>query len=495
MELKVGSWSWAAGLPAVMLREKTAKKLGVHEKGRLLIRVPSTNKKEISAVLDVVKRKVSKKEIVVSEEVKKILGVKEGQKVEVEISSPPKSLDLIKKKLKGVVLTKKEVKEIISDIVNNSLSEAEVALFVSAMYQKGMNFDETVFLIDAILSTGNRLHFRNKFVVDKHSIGGIPGNRTTPLVVSICSAAGLTFPKSSSRAITSAAGTADVIETIANVEFSIKKLKKIIEKTNACMVWGGALGMVPADSKIISIEKQLKIDPEAQLLASILSKKLAAGSKYVLIDIPYGSSAKVSLAKGRRLKKKFEDLGKYFGLKMKVVLTDGSNPIGRGVGPILEMKDVIDVLDPSEDGPLDLEKKSLFLAGEILELTGKAKKGNGMAEAKKILESGMAFSKFKEIISAQGGKIKNLEAGPFKKDILSKRNCKIIRLDNKLLGDLARSAGCPTDKGAGIFLHVKRGDKIVKKQKILTIYAESKPRLKEALKFYKQNKPVDICHI
>jgi len=249
--------------------------------------------------------------------------------------------------------------EIIEDVVDNSLSGPEIALFISAMYSNGMSIKETAYLIESILKTGNIMKFRNKYVVDKHCIGGIPGNRTTPIVVAICTAAGLLMPKNSSRAITSAAGTADVIETIAQIEFSMPELKRIVKKTNGCMVWGGALGIVPADSKIIQIEKSLKLDPEAQLLASIMSKKLASDSNYILIDIPYGKTAKVDKRKANHLKKKFEALGELFHKKLIVVLTKGKEPIGNGIGPELEMGDLMKVLNQKDIRPLDLENKSV----------------------------------------------------------------------------------------------------------------------------------------
>jgi thymidine phosphorylase len=329
-------------------------------------------------------------------------------------------------------------------------------------------------------------------LVDKHSIGGIAGNRTTPIVVSICASAGLVIPKSSSRAITTAAGTADVIETIAKVDFSMKELKKIVRKTNGCMIWGGGLGIVPADSKIIHVEKQLSIDPEAQLLASIMAKKLAVGSKYIVIDIPYGPSAKVTKQKALQLKKKFEKIGKYFKRKLKVILTDGSQPMGRGVGPALELRDVIDVLDPQQKGPKDLENKSVLLTGVLLELTKKAKKGKGQVLAREILSSGKAFEKFKEIIKAQKGKLKEIRESKFKKTIFAKKTGKVIEIDNKKINSLARVVGCPKDKYSGLRIYVSLKDKIKKRSKILTIYAESKSRLNEAVRFYKEIKPISI---
>ncbi|MCK4647862.1 thymidine phosphorylase, partial [Candidatus Pacearchaeota archaeon] len=339
MELKIKLLDWSAGLPVAMIDEETAKRIGVHAKDRIFIETISGKHQKISTIIDTIKKFIGKNELAISSELKKKLGLKSGQKVKVSLSPASKSLIYIRKKLDKKKLTQKEINEIIRDIVNNSLSEPEIALFVSAMYENDMDMDEVVYLIKAISKTGNQINFKNKYVVDKHSIGGIPGNRTTPIVVSICASAGLIVPKTSSRAITSAAGTADVIETVAPIEFSMSKLKKIVKKTNACLIWGGALGIVPADSKIIKVEKMLKIDPDAQLLASIMSKKLAMGAKYILIDIPYGKTAKVNKQQALRLKKKFEYLGKIFKKKLEVVLTKADEPMGNGVGPALELID------------------------------------------------------------------------------------------------------------------------------------------------------------
>ena len=490
MELKVKILKWSAGFPVAMLNIHTANIMGVKIKDRIFIKPISKKDSGVSTIVDTVSTIVKKDEIAISSELKERLGLNEGQKVDVDLSPMPKSMIFIKKKVNKEELTQLEVNAIIKDIIDNSLSEAEIALFISAMYENGMDMKETIFLINAILNSGRKLDIRGKYVVDKHCIGGVPGNRTTPLVVSICAAAGLIFPKSSSRAITTAAGTADVVETIAKVEFSIKELKKIVEKTGACLIWGGSLEIVPADEKIISIEKMLNIDPESQLLASIMSKKLALGAKYILIDIPYGKTAKFSREKALNLGKKFEYLGKHFNKKMKVVLTDGCQPIGNGVGPAMEMIDIIKILKRDEPRPLDLEKKSVYLAGEIFEMTGKVKKGQGIKLAQQVLDSGKAFEKFKEIIIAQKGKVDGIKFAKFKKDILMKRNGKIIEYDNKKINFLARTTGCPMDKSAGLYLYKHVGDKLKKGEKILTIYSESKVRLKEAEDFFIAQKPI-----
>ncbi|MDP2672852.1 MAG: thymidine phosphorylase [Nanoarchaeota archaeon] len=492
MQLKIKFLKWSAGFPVVMLNNKTAENLGVYSKDRIILKTISKPAREISTIVDVIEEIVAENEILVSSELKEKLNLKKGQFVEVILSPILNSLTFIKKKLNNKRLSQKEIESIIKDIANNALSEAEIALFVSVMYEKGMNFKENIFLIKAILKTGKILKLKNKFIVDKHSIGGIPGNRTTPIVVSICASDGLIFPKTSSRAITTSAGTADTIEVLAPVEFPINKIKEIIKKTNACMVWGEGLGMVPADSKIIVVEKALRIDPESQLLASIMSKKLAVGSNYILIDIPYGKNAKVSLSNAIRLKQKFEKIGKYFRKKLEVVLTDGDQPIGNGIGPVLEMIDVLKVLDPAQQGPKDLEKKSVFLAGKLLEMTRKAKRGQGIKKAEEILNSGRAYKKFKQIIQAQGGAIKKLIPGKFKHNLLANKTGKILEINNKSINLLARIAGCPTDKYAGIYLYFHKNDKIKKNEKLLTIYSESESRLREAVRFYAKNKIIII---
>lgn len=483
MKLKIKKLQFSTGRPVCMINKETAKKISLHVGHRVSI---SKNNKKIISIVDTVSGFLKPNEIAVSNEISEILKLKPGDFVNVEITQRPQSINLIKKKLKGEKLSKKEILEIITNISNNSLTEAEIAFFISAVYTNGMDLSETKYLTEAMIKTGNKLRLGEK-IADKHCIGGIAGNRTTPLVVSICAVAGLKIPKTSSRAITSAAGTVDVIETIAKVDYSIEKIKKIIKKTNACFVWGGALGLAPVDDKIIKIGRIVRVDSQSQLLASILSKKISVGSKYVLIDIPYGKSAKVSKLKGEKLKTKFLKLGKQFNLKMKVVLTQGSEPIGRGIGPILEIQDILKILK-RDNGPKDLENKSIFLSGELLELTGKSKKGKGEKLAREILESGKAFSKFLEIIKEQDGKINPFKIPPFSYLIKAKKKIKIKHLDNKLINRLARTAGCPEDKLAGVYLNKKKNETANKGETILTIHTTSKEKLKYAKEFYNQNK-------
>jgi len=488
MRLKIKKLSLGAGRPIAFLHQDTAKSLNIHIGERVEI---LSMRQKVIAMVDVVRAMVRKGEIAISDEITEYLKVGPGEYVEVRLALEPRSTRYITKKLSGQSLSREEISSIVSDIVNNALTEAEIAYFVSGVYENGMSMKETLYLTEAMYKTGTSMKWKEKFVADKHSIGGVAGNRTTPIVISICASAGIIMPKTSSRAITSAAGTADVIETLARVDFSPSELKKLVKKTGACIAWGGSLGLAPADDKLIRVERLLSLDPESQLIASIMAKKLAVGCKYVVIDIPYGPKAKVSKKAALVLKKRFLQVAKHFNLKMKVVLTDGSQPIGNGIGPVLEMLDVLRVLR-RENSPKDLENKSVFVAGEILELTGKAKKGNGVKMAKHILDCGYAYKKFEEILKAQGKHPDGLKLAKFNYKIKAEKSGIVKDIDNKAVNYLGRILGCPVDKGAGIYLHKHRNDSVKSGEALLTLYSESRMKLKEAINFVKESNIIVI---
>jgi len=491
MILKVRLMGWFAGGSVAMLHNRTASGIGVYADGRIMIH---KNSHQAVAMIDISGQIVKPNEIILSQEAASLINAKPGDRVKVAKTSHEESIELIHKKLACAPLSYEELKKIITDITNNVLVGAEIAYFVSAIYRCGMSLRETVDLTKAMVRTGQRLHLKKRLIVDKHSVGGISG-RETPIIVSICAAAGLTMPKTSSRAITSPAGTADSMEVLCKVSFSPKQLERIVKKTNACFVWGGTLGFAPADDKLIRIEKMLHLDPEPQLLASIISKKLSVGAKYALIDIPYGPSAKVYDKKhALKLKKKFEIIGKKLGIHIECFLDYESEPRGNGIGPLLEAIDVVRVLRRESNG-YKLRKLAIKMAGRILEMAKKAKPGHGEAMAKEILDSGRAYNKFKEIIKAQGGSLKNIETLHFRtakyhNDIFSGKSFVIRKIDIKRINQTAIIAGCPSSKAAGIYLYKHLGDKVKKGEKLLTLYAESQSEMKEALNFYRKAKPI-----
>ena len=440
--------------------------------------------KEIIAAVDISysKKDINKSEIGLFLDIIEKLNLKNKEFIDICVEPKPKSLEFIKKKLDNNPLNKEEIDSIIKDLVENKLTEVETTYFISACYINKMSLDESVYLTEAISKNGGKLKFDKKFVVDKHCSGGVPNNRTTPIIVPIIAAAGLTMPKTSTRSITSPAGTADCVEILAPVSHSKEEIMKIVKKTNACMVWGGTLDLASADDKLIKLERILDLDPEGILLASILAKKSAVDSSHILIDIPIGKETKIKDVKqGRKLAKKFIKIGKKLGMKIRVILTDGSHPIGNGIGPALEARDVLLILQ--NRGPLDLKNKAVCMAGIILDMVGIK---NSQKKALEILESGLAYKKMQEIIKAQGGnpniQPEEIQIGKFKHEVKAKKSGKVNYISNNKISRIAKIAGAPFDKGAGIDLFVKIKSEVNHNSVLYTIHAENKEKLIEAIK-------------
>lgn len=479
MKLKIKDMDIGTGGPLVaVLNKEDAMELDIHHSDRIKI---NKGKKTETVVVDIAesRKAVPKGTIGVYEEVIKSLKLNNNDKVSIALARKPLSLDFIKKKLDGSTLNKKEIDQIVWDIVHNKLSESELTFFVAACYTNLMSLDETIMLTKSIAEHGDILKINKYPVIDKHSIGGIPGNRTTMVLVPIIAAAGFAMPKTSSRSITSPAGTADTMEVLAKVSFSIDKMKQILNKTNGCIVWGGSLNLAPADDKIINVEKTLDIDAESQLLASIMAKKHSVSSTHIIIDVPIGNGTKIRNKKrALKLKNSFETIGRRLKKHIKVIITDGRQPIGNGIGPSLEARDVLWILKRDERRPLDLEKKCIFMASEIFKMIGIKE---GRKKALEILNSGKAYKKMKEIIKAQQGNLfdpEKIKIGRLKQDIYANKTGIIKGIDNKIISRLARIAGAPANKGAGIYLHKHMGVKVKKGEKIFTVYSDSRQKLR-----------------
>ncbi len=482
MKLKVKDVNLSTGGPYVaILNEDDARKLDLYALDRIKI-------KNFAVLVNISTKGIKKGQIGLFEEVLKKLKIKTGDLIQIEPQTKPTSVNYIKKKLKGKRLKEEEIDSIISDIVSNRLSEVEISYFASACYTHDLSLNEVTYLTKAIVKNSNTLNLNKKKILDKHCIGGIPGNRTTMIVVPIVASLGYIIPKTSSRSITSAAGTSDTMETLANVTLTIDKIKKVIQKTNACMVWGGVMELASADDSLIKVERPLSLDPEGILIASILSKKKAVNATHVLIDIPVSENAKIkTLARAKKLRNKFIKVGRRLGMKIRVVFTRGNEPIGNGIGPALEALDVLEVLRGK--GPKDLRRKSIALATMLLELAGEKKARRKVLHT---LNSGLAYQKMQEIIKAQGKSKYKLKIGKHFKSITAQRSGHLRIIHNSEISRIARIAGSPKDKGAGIYLHVHNHHKVKKGEILLTIYSESKKKLEYALKAYKESNVIEI---
>ncbi len=403
-------------------------------------------------------------------------------------NSQQKAVDAIKKKLVGKRLNYDEIYSIMDEIANEKLSPVLTTYFAAAGFKEGFSDEELFSLTKAMVATGPRLKFKG-IVADKHSAGGVAGTRTTMIVVPIIAAAGYKIPKTSTRAITSPAGTADTMEVVAPVTFTTAQITKIVEKVGGCIVWGGHVGLAPADDALIQVERPLAFESYDKIIVSVMAKKIASGANHLVLDLPVGPTMKIQHFKDAELmSRKFMMLGKRFKIKVVVDINETRQNAGRGIGPVLEARDVFEVLEQTPERPLALEAKALRLAGKLLSLcfsdTPGKKDMDGEEVARELLASGKALSKMREIIKAQGGHpdVTSSRLIPAKDfyELKATKHGMISGINNQQITVICRILGCPTDKKAGMYLNRKLEERVDKGDILATIYSSDKWRLKEA---------------
>ncbi len=400
-------------------------------------------------------------------------------------SHPPtlESLGAVRAKLHGNELADGDFRAVIDDIVEGRYSRVELAAFVAACAGSRLNSGEITALTRAMIAAGERLHWEAPVVADKHSVGGLPGNRTSPIVVAIATACGLIMPKTSSRAITSPAGTADTMAVLTDVDLDLEVMRRVVAAEGGCLAWGGAARLSPADDILIEIEKALDLDSEGQLVASVLSKKAAAGATHVVLDVPLGATAKVrSQAEAKAIAALFEATAEALGLTIRIMIGDGQQPVGRGIGPALEARDVLAVLRNEAGAPEDLRKRAVRLAGTLLELAGAAARGRGEKTAAEVLVGGRAWRKFEAICRAQGG-LREPPLAPYQHVHKASRAGRIGSMDNRRLARLAKLAGAPAAPAAGILMQVRLGENVGRGAPLFEIHAESRGEMAYALQY------------
>jgi thymidine phosphorylase len=417
----------------------------------------------------------------------RLLQPTEGEPIRVSHAPLVASLSLLRRRIFGQKLGGSDFHSIIADIVAARYSALETTAFVTACAANPLGDDEIEALTRAMVDNGQRIGWNKPVVADKHSVGGLPGNRTTPIIVAICAALGVTIPKTSSRAITSPAGTADTMEVLAPVVLDEIALRTVVEQESGCIAWGGAVALSPADDILIRIERALDLDSEGQMIASILSKKIAAGITHLVVDMPVGPTAKVRTPEdARRLELGLLSVAKSFGIQVRIVRGDGRQPIGRGIGPALEARDVLAVLACKPGAPADLRARSLELAGALLELAGRAPGGGGEILAASVLDSGQAWTKFLRICDAQGG-LRPIPAPGLGQIIPAIGMGVVAAIDNRRIARLAKLAGAPEDKAAGIDLHVRLGDEVRAGAPLCTVHAQAEGELAYAMSYAHAN--------
>jgi len=489
MKFKCKSFDVYTSEPTILLDEGDCIEMGLKENDRVMI----TGKKSTIAVVAYVDNVVKKGHVVMSSYLAKKVDVADDDIVDIVYAHAPDSVKYIRKKMDGERLQKDQIEAIVTDILENRLSRIEISAWLTALYINGMDVDEIADFTMAMANTGDIIKFSRSPVFDFHSLGGVPGNKITPIVVSIVAAGGLMIPKTSSRAISSACGTSDFVETFCDVELDASKLMGISEEVGGVFAWGGSMNLAPVDDLVIKIEHPLGINPRAQMLASIMSKKVAMGSTHILVDIPTGAETKVqTLEAAKAYARDLMDLGERIGMHVECAITYADQPVGMAVGPILEARECISILE-GEKHPASVIEKACECAGIIFEMAGFP---NGAERAKQILDSGEALKKFLEIVVAQGGradlKSSDLQPGKYSYDIKALNAGYIHAIHNKQVVNIAKAAGSPSDKGAGMLIYKKKGQRVERGDTLMTIYAESEAKLKRAAEMATSNNPFDI---
>ncbi len=474
----------------IILNRKDAERLGVREGEIALIAFG-----EIELYADVMETesKVLEGEIGLFEEIWKQYDIDAGSSVFIDIPEPSRSLEAISKKLLGKSLTEDELHMIMEDVGSRKLRETEIAFFISTFFNPGFNDEEIYWMTKGMADSGDILSFHGirgngELVADKHSIGGVAGKAITPTLVPILVEGGLIVPNTSTRAITSPAGTSDILEVVMPVALSKEKVMDVVKETGGCMFWGGSLQLSPADDVIINVERSLRIQEFQKVLVSIVAKKVSMGISHILIDLPYGKGSKIERVDDvEMLDREFKKLFKKFGIKCETMRRNINKPDGRSVGPNLEIKEALKILEQKDDRCVELEDVVLTMACKLFEMTGVTAKGEGKKFAREILSSGRALDKFWSIAFAQGA-VKRQESSDIKsatltKDLLSDRDGVVKMINNIQLVSIARALGNPKIKEAGIYINKMPGEQVKKGEKLLTIYATTDSRLQKGTGF------------
>jgi thymidine phosphorylase len=454
------------------------------------VRVATSNAAIVATLNVVAGDLIDDGEIGLSEIAWRRLEGREGELATISHPEPIESFRHVRAKLYGQRLAAEQFHGIVKDIAVNRYTDVQLSAFISACTLARLDLDEIVSLTQAMVDAGERLSWGYPRIMDKHCVGGLPGNRTTPIVVAIAAACGVTIPKTSSRAITSPAGTADAMETLAPVDLDLAAMRRVVEQEGGCIVWGGAVDLSPADDVLIRVERALDVDSDAQLIASVLSKKLAAGATHVVIDIPVGETAKVrSRGAADALGAQLCAVGARLGLEVALEVTDGREPVGRGIGPALEARDVLAVLLRDRTAPPDLRDRATRLAARLLEIAGVTAPGRGHAKAIEIIDTGQAWRKFEAICRAQGG-LREPPSASNRRVISAPRDGEVARIDNRRLARIAKLAGAPSAPAAGVELAVRLGQAVATGDPLYTVHAETPGELAYALHYLEAQEDV-----
>lgn len=480
---------------SVLLNEEQAREywIGVHDKISLFY-----DWEEIVLDVDLTHRYVDHDEVWITKDVREKYKISAGEKVSISYTSTStKAMDALKKAIKWGKLNYNETHSIMKDISENRFTDTLITYYSSLGFFKKATDKELFEMAKAMWETGEMLHF-DGVVADKHCMWWVPGNETTMIMIPLLSSLGIKMPKTFSKSITTPAATGECVNVLMDISFSKKQIENLVKKNNCCLVRWGWLDLAPADEKLIKVAYPLSMQSYSRTVVSIMAKKYAMGINHSLIDIPVWPTAKVPDKKtARRLKKRYEYVGKKLGMKVCVEITDAKEPIWAWVGPNLQVREVLRVLQQHELRPLDLQTKALHLSAKVIELVGMAKGKKAYELAYQQLKSGKAWKKMQEIIKAQWWKNPNIKSedlklAKFKKEVKAEKDGTIRAIDLKLVNLVTRTLGSPVEEEAGLYLTNKLGDKVKKNEILYVMYANDEWKIQMALDLLKGKKMYTI---
>jgi len=391
-------------------------------------------------------------------------------------------VEIIIKKRDGYILTEEEITFFVDRFHKKEIKDYQMSAWLMASFIRGLSKEETRNLISAILSTGKTLEWDFP-VLDKHSTGGV-GDKLSLVVVPLLASIGFKVAKLSGRGLGHTGGTIDKLESIPGfrVNLSLEEFKKIVEEVG-CSIISQTEDLVPVEKDIYSLRDVTgTVDSIPLITSSILSKKIAGGAKTIVFDVKVGSGAFMKNIKdAEELTSWLIEIGRSFGREVKAVISDMDQPLGCAIGNLLEVIEAIETL--KGEGPQDLKELAIEIASTVAP----------KEIVREALESGKAFSKFEEMVKAQGGDISNLVPLAKVYNLSLEGSGYIERLDAYLIGEAVRTLGAGRyrkedliDPNVGIILKKKVGDHIEKGETILEIYYNSKETLKKAMELLRK---------
>ena len=405
-------------------------------------------------------------------------------------------LDVIAKKREGFVLSREEIEFFVQGVVTEDIPEYQVAAWLMAVYIRGMNIEETTYLTDAMARSGRTLDVEKitPLAVDKHSTGGV-GDKTTLVVAPLVAAAGLPVAKMSGRGLGFTGGTLDKLESFPGFTTDLSPSEFLDNlRSYGIVVAGQTSDLVPADRKLYALRNATATTGSVPLIASsIMSKKLAVGARAIVLDVKVGKGAFMQTDdEARELARTMIDLGENLGKKVTAVISDMNQPLGSAVGNALEVNEAIDTLQGV--GPADFTSLCLAVATQMVLLSGQGVRSEEVQTSlERILRSGEAIAKLRELVRAQGGNAAAIEdptllpQAEITETVQSVRDGYVSQLDAREVGLAALDLGAgrkakeePVDHAVGIVLHKKIGDHVSAKDALVTIHAQNRNDLKVA---------------